>query len=598
MTGETKLASSRGGALSNIPTIILGTMATLLVVLTLVWQSNHLFMTPIYDDIFDRLRLYTSLSNPSAFLSYMISGHNEHRIMTTRLVAMIDEFCFAGREYTQVITTNGLLLLSAFLACRYAFFETAAPRLFIARRFLLASVVSLLLVNPNFFYTLVVPFQLQHAIMTLLVVIAALVVSRLPDSEGKAVRPVIALVLLATIGSFTLDNAPAILLAAAAASIIMRCRAWLMALLSGLAIIHTLVTLLTTGFVSAAPPTVHQMIGFALVYWGAPFQRLTAWPSSYITWEGTGPAGIYVAAAFGGIVLATAVLFSILRFFKPNFGGRLAMFGLVILMAVIATGCAAAHSRAQFGILEAANKKYSSFAALGWLGAFAVITGIVDQLSHSKRSDWPAVALLLVMLPLSTLGYFRETRIWQRMIDRTSEASLAVFVHAGVSSELHSLYTDDNDLLRYVGFVEPRKRGLFSYFPFSWGDNSGALLKSRQATQCRGAVERISRVSAGDLTSLFKDPGDPYVISGWAWMDGAKSPPESVIAVDKADRIVGVARMTRSSDAAEEWLSQKFNQNLGWFGYARLDGETSLTFFGLSADGSSFCRLSGLGETP
>ena len=108
------------------------------------------------------------------------------------------------------------------------------------------------------------------------------------------------------------------------------------------------------------------MIIFALIYWGAPFYRFDTWPSGYVTWEGAKPIEIYAAATFGGIVLATAIVFGLVRLAKPNFGGRLAMFGLVILSIIIATGCAAAHSRAQFGILEGASKKYSSFAAL-WL---------------------------------------------------------------------------------------------------------------------------------------------------------------------------------------------------------------------------------------
>ena len=166
------------------------------------------------------------------------------------------------------------------------------------------------------------------------------------------------------------------------------------------------------------------MIIFALIYWGAPFYRFDTWPSGYVTWEGAGPIEIYAAATFGGIVLATAIVFGLVRLAKPNFGGRLAMFGLVILLIVIATGCAAAHSRAQFGILEGASKKYSSFAALGWLGVLALATGVADHIWQTRKSGWPAMALLLLLVPLSTLGYFRETRIWQKMIDRTTEASL------------------------------------------------------------------------------------------------------------------------------------------------------------------------------
>ena len=81
-------------------------------------------------------------------------------------------------------------------------------------------------------------------------------------------------------------------------------------------------------------------------------------------------------------------------------------------------------------------------------------------------------------------------------------------------------------------------------------------------------------------------------------MDEAQAPPAFVIAADSANKVVGVARITRPSDAAEEWLGQKLDRNLGWFGDARFEGQPDLAFFGLSPDGSSFCRLSGVGETP
>jgi hypothetical protein len=93
-------------------------LAATLVVATLAWQLNHYFAMPVYDDIFDRLRLYRTLPNLSALMQYFISAHNEHRIFTTRLFICIDEFIFSGREYTQVIMTNGLQLSSAYMAYR------------------------------------------------------------------------------------------------------------------------------------------------------------------------------------------------------------------------------------------------------------------------------------------------------------------------------------------------------------------------------------------------------------------------------------------------------------------------------------------------
>ena len=98
MNDENGLSSTRTGSLRGLAPMVLGTIALTLVAATLLWQADHHFLTPIYDDIFDRLRLYGSLSKATNFLRYMISGHNEHRILTTRLIALIDEFCFSGQN--------------------------------------------------------------------------------------------------------------------------------------------------------------------------------------------------------------------------------------------------------------------------------------------------------------------------------------------------------------------------------------------------------------------------------------------------------------------------------------------------------------------
>ena len=171
-----------------------------------------------------------------------------------------------------------------------------------------------------------------------------------------------------------------------------------------------------------------------------------------------------------------------------------------------------------------------------------------------------------------------------------------MFLHFYDHIYLHDIYTDESELKQYIGYAEPRNRGIFSYFPFRWGDEAKIVLATRRPMDCRGVVERVDPIPAQDLTHLFQSPGTPEVISGWAWMDKNHEPPETIIAVDARDRIVGLARMTRASASAEEWLGQKFNQNVGWFGFARLIEPSALSFFALSADGKGYCALGHLGS--
>jgi len=574
-------------------------LVAIIVAATVRWQWRHSFAMPIYDDLFDRLRFYNAMKGAQEFLTYLISTHNEHRITTTRLIAIADELFFSGREHTQVIATDILQFASAYLVYR-VFIADLGRNVEASRRLFIGFSILLLFVNPNFFYTLVVPFQIQHAIMALLVIIASALMSRAATSDipvSGQIRLVSCLVAIAAVATFTLGNAPAILISAAATAVILRCRPAIVVTLVVLAFAHTVIMLATTNGVGTETFDVIKIGKFALIYWGAPFLRFDPWPSNYVTWGWSDNLGVYLSAGFGAVVLFTTVGFGAIRLLKPGIGGRVAIFGFMILVAIVVTGLAAAHSRAQFGILEGASKKYASFAALGWVGVLAVFTGILRERLTWGRSEAPVFALFLaIVLPLSAAGYMRETRIWEKEIDRTWEASLAVFLHVDDRAYLQDVYTDEPQLRQYIGYVEPRKRGIFSYFPFRWGDDAKIVLATRRPANCRGGVERVDPIPAQALTHLFQSPGTPEIISGWAWMDKDHEPPETIIAVDTRDRIVGLARMTRASASAEEWLGQKFNQNLGWFGFARPIEPSPLTFFALSADGKEFCELGRLGS--
>jgi hypothetical protein len=578
---------------------ITAALLAVIVAATVAWQWRHSFAMPIYDDLFDRLRFYRAITSTRDLLTYLISTHNEHRIATTRLIAIADELFFSGREHTQVIATNIFQFASAYAVYR-VFIADLGRDAELSRRLFIGFSTLLLFINPNFFYTLVVPFQVQHAIMALLVIIASSVMSRATTfgmPVSGQIHLVSRLVAIAVVATFTLGNAPAILISATATAVILRCRLTLVVALVVLAFAHTVIILTTTGGVGAKTLDVLKIGYFALIYWGAPFLRLDPWPSNYATWGWSDHLGIYLSAGFGAVVLLTTVAFGSIRLFKPGLGGRVAIFGFMILVAVVVTGLAAAYSRAEFGILEGANKKYASFAALGWVGVLAIFTGIVREQLTGAWSDTPVFAsFLAIVLPLSTLGYMRETRIWQKEIDRTWEGGLAVFLHINDPTYLHDIYTDESELRKYIVYVEPRKRGIFSYFPFRWGDEAKIVLATRRPMGCRGVVERVDPIPAQDLTHIFQSPGTPEVISGWAWMDKNHEPPETIIAVDARDRIVGLARTTRASASAEEWLGQKMNQNVGWFGFARPIEPSPLTFFGLSADGKGFCALGSLGS--
>lgn len=515
-------------SLSDTLKVVGATIATTVVALTLLWQLNHHFATPIYDDIFDRLRMYRALHHATLLLRYFASLHNEHRILTTRLFAFVDEFAFSGREYTQVFTTNVLQIVSAVVIYRFIFLPEMGKAWGPADRFFALATLLLLFINPNLLYTLVVPFQLQHAIMAFLSIIGAWVVSQGPWPPGRKepdLRYLIPRLLgLAVIATFTLGNAPAILIGAAVTAFVLRWSLRTNLLLGGLAAAHTIIVLATTPATGTPSYEPIKILKFTLIYLGSPFLRIDPWPSGYVTW-GT---SIPLAGIVGSMVAGTALLFSVLLYFREGFGGRTAVFGFMLLVIVIVTGVAAGHSRVQFGIMEAANKKYASFAALGWVGMGAAFAGAArGRLTFVRRPEVGVLALLLVLLlPLSVLGYQREPRVWQKEIDRISEAGLALVLQINDRPKLHDLYTDEAGLAQYRQYVAGKRRGIFAHFRFQWGDDAKQFLSKSRNANCQAEVETMTPIPTADLTTLFDVPGTPVSVSGWAWMSKDHAPRE------------------------------------------------------------------------
>lgn len=578
--------------------IALSFCAFVLIAATINFEAHHLFAMPTYDDMFDKLRMYRAGTSAGerSFVDYLLSAHNEHRILTTRLLALLDEVVFWGRELVQVFAAHILQFASSLLAL-YAFCRAEGRALPLGSRVLLFAALVLLFVNPNFLYTLVDPFQVQHAIMETLCVLAALVIGVASGQEDgptpRDVRFFGSLLGLAVVATFTLGNAPVILLAAAAAAVVLRWRASTTLVLIALAIVHLALVVATTASIGENSHDIASVLKFTLIYLGAPFSRFDPWPGVYVTYWSSSA----FAMAAGVVVLATGVVFGIARLVKPGLGGSLAIFGLVLLMIVVATGLAGGVSRAHFGVLEGGSKKYASFAALGWVGSLAIYVALLRAWAGSRllAAEAAPIVALLLLLPLGAVGYERETRLWAKETDRVWEAAIAVAFEVNSAAAMQDIYQPPEDIADYVKIVKPLGRGVFANLRFHWGQDLAPLLQKMHATTCRGSAQDLTPIPEGDQAKVFDAPGTPAKISGWTWMDSDRAPAPMVIAVDPTNRIVGLGRTTRPGEIAEEWLSQKMGRDVGWFGYARID-QTPLRFYAISRNGRHYCDLGEIGD--
>ncbi|WP_321900112.1 hypothetical protein [Paraburkholderia heleia] len=572
---------------------ICAVVAGYVVLSTLVWQSRNLIPVPWYDDMYDHVRMHNAMTDFRTFMAYMISPHNEHRIFTTRLVSLIDERFFTGREFGQVLTTNLLQILGGVVSwvvfLRSGLFENRYVRLS------LLSLILLFFINPNFLYTLFVPFQLQFAVMTFICVVTAFVMSNASAKEGaEPAKLIAALLALAFVGTFTLGNSPIVFIAAAATSIVLRWRRSTTVTLVVLAIIHTAIMLAITQTTGERSHSLLEILKFSLMYIGGPFIRADPWPGNFVTW-GDSP---HTATVCGIILFAGAVGFAIARLIRPGLGGRLAVFGFVLLVIVIGTSFAGGLARAQYGIVSGAlTKKYASFAALAWLGFYAVVAGVLFQANKSRRQFVPAsmLAAFAVMLSFTLLTLDREEQLWKKSRDTAWEAALVGFVQINDQGELRQMDVNEKEAAEYMEYAKQHNLGVFAYFPFRIGDDASVFFATRTETACRSEVQRVTAMT-GQSTRYFDVVGAPAIISGWAWMTDERKPATTVIAVDSTNHIVGAARSTRKSGRAEEWIGQSFDQNLGWYGYARPMVWDGIKFYALTSSGKQFCPMGSLGS--
>ena len=381
-----------------------GVIAAWLITQLMNFQFHHFYPVPFLDGLLDLLRFYVASGTFSKFLKYLITPHNEHVIATTRLIALADKLAWHGRGHLQVLCSYTFQIGGAIIA--YRVFRPASIRHYPIDRLWTLSCLLLFFLNANFLFNFAIGFQVQHFIMAFLVILTASHISNVPlkPDLSKMQSFVIAQIGLAVVATFTLGNAPVLLIAATAMAIILRWNPRWIVILAVLAVAHIVLTLAIIVYGGEADAseivgshTILPMIAYVLLYLGSfsPFTRLVAWPSTYITWWGSP----YLGALLGMTLMAIAIAFTVIRLYRPNWGGRVGTFGLVLMIVVVITAAAAAYTRTNTeGILDGTNSKYASWSALGWLGAFMIVAGAMrEQYGDLRRVNTTAVAATMLI---------------------------------------------------------------------------------------------------------------------------------------------------------------------------------------------------------
>jgi hypothetical protein len=131
-----------------------------------------------------------------------------------------------------------------------------------------------------------------------------------------------------------------------------------------------------------------------------------------------------------------------------------------------------------------------------------------------------------------------------------------------------------------------RQNGL-SVFTEAWTAWAGQPVKSLFSVD-HGKVCLGSLDSATPVSSSFR-PG--WLVAGWAWDSLHQSGPETVILVDPAQRIAGVARNILERPDIRTVIPEVQSAHVGWRGYVAGREPTTLAAYLLERDGHSLCGI-------
>jgi hypothetical protein len=142
-----------------------------------------------------------------------------------------------------------------------------------------------------------------------------------------------------------------------------------------------------------------------------------------------------------------------------------------------------------------------------------------------------------------------------------------------------------------VDYLRQNRLAVFTEAWTAWpGQPVNRFFRVDGASVCLGSFDMatavISRVRPG------------WLVAGWAWDKLRQSGPETVILVDAAQRIAGVARNTFERPDVRQVIAEVRLSRVGWRGYVAGSEPKALKAYLLERDGHSLCALGGALSVP
>ncbi len=493
--------------------------------------------------------------------TWLVSQHNEHRILFPRLIYLCDAWFFNERNNLELVANISLQLATASIV---TVLGTQLIRPGWRGSVVVASVTVTMMFSAVQWENMASPFQVQFFLVCFAAV--ACIVIFVKEKPHRLVS--IPVTILQTLAVFSL--ASGILVPVVTTVLALWLRRPKLQVIIQVAVAAVLLALYLYGYVSPAEPQntapsgLMSLVAYVL-------NELGIFPEAFF---GRDTVWIHIVSGGLGLVLLASLMATIRSRRGPSAKAEIALIGITLF--VLGMCVLTAFGRARFGLEQATSGRYVTPVLLFWS---ALLLLCVSRLPGQGRT-WGLGGLGLLTIVIAILEPRLATPAFR--FARSLDAAIpAVIVPNGDRALLSRLYPDPDTVTAHLPslqaanasiFEEPWSRWLNSTFP---GGQPPSDLRT-----CAGTVADVVAVTDG-------------IRSGWR-LSGRSSEqvwPARLVFLDPAARVVGVGVGRLDERAAGEPRTTVGAAPDRWLGEINQTDPRSVQAYMLDANDHAVCSF-------
>jgi hypothetical protein len=569
-----RFAPLRLGVVSSVPVLLgCGALAAIVIACAALFIAVHGYSAlPFWDQ--------WEFISPAAIRDRFFVQHNEHRILLTRLIILLDQTVFGGSSLLNLFI---IYLAQALHAVMLVVLAWRAGLRSLPEIGPAALVVLGTLFSTHQFENFVWGFQTQFVIVYAAATGAFLSLARY--AETKRPHALALTILGVVIPASEMANGVLVGLIAVAMAMVLRLSWRVIALL---ALVAALVFAL---YVVHYSPVAHhssiaqsltqplQLVGYVLAYTGGMMAgTLTAGPLEFV---GSHVAEVKLAMVCGGVIclMNAAIVTRVLRkgaAIQPAICALLAV-NLFILATATITGL----GRMSFGLEQALASRYTSGGAIMIAVTFILVLALLAPLRPEQRKTPIAAATCAVLLVLLMFAQPRFIRAAEMRRINADEVTAALLTGVMQEDILRATFPRLSDIVRGTSYLKSENLSIYAEPWSAWLGRKLTEFSALPSSVCRGWINAPEPTSTAVAVRVSGAVGaSPLVIR------------PRVVLIDAHDDVVGYGFVHTRFDLIKAYRPvRRPIMDAAWLGYAKADYAAPLRAVLMDRGDRLICRI-------